>query len=428
MKRKNLTFLSLILIAILITFALCSCSGKNYGTLSGDFWYTSTDGKVTITKYIGKEKHLIVPESIENMPVISIGHTAFQNCSSLQSVTIPDSVEKIGAFAFDECINLEKVILEKGVKEIDTNVFYRCNKMQFNEYENGYYIGNDENPYMALVCMVNTEMEQVNIHSDTVIICGSAFDGCKAIHEIKIPEGVISIGSFAFSYCSLLEKIYIPASVEYIDSLTINMCHKLSEIIVAEENKKFKTIDGHLFSYDSLRLIKYAPTHEASAYRVPDGTVIIEDYAFDNAKNLTEIILPDSLEEIGDKAFLECENIKTITFGNNLKTIGSQAFGFCMSITEIILPDSVEIVSYSAFSYCEKLEKVVIGSGVVSIEDEAFDECDALKEVVFKDTKNWSTIGMYDLFPKKIDVSSPAENAKNLTGEYCSLHWNKNKN
>ena len=92
------------------------------------------------------------------------------------------------------------------------------------------------------------------------------------------------------------------------------------------------------------------------------------------------------------------------------------------------MPDSVEIVSYSAFSYCEKLEKVVIGSGVVSIEDGAFDGCDALKEVVFKDTKNWSTIGMYDLFPKKIDVSSPVKNAKNLTGEYCSLYWNKNKN
>ena len=426
MKRKNLFFSFSILIAVLISFALSSCAGKNYGNRFGDFWYTSTNGKVTITKYSGKEIHLIVPESIENMPVISIGHSAFEYCSSLQSVTIPSSVEKIGAFAFDECINLEKVTLEKGIKEIDTHVFYRCNKMKFNEYENGYYIGNDENPYMALVCMVNTEMEQVNIHSDTVIICGSAFDGCEEIREIKIPEGVLSIGSYAISYCPLLEKVYIPASVEYIDILPINMCHKLSEIIVAEENKKFKAIDGHLFSYDGLRLIKYAPAHEASAYRVPDGTVIIEDYAFDNTKNLTEIILPDSLEVIGDKAFLECENIKTITFGNNLKTIGSQAFGFCMSITEIILPDSVEIVSYSAFSYCEKLEKVVIGSGVVSIEEGAFDGCDALKEVVFKDTKNWSMIGMYDLFPKKIDVSNPVENAKNLTDEYCYLYWNKN--
>ena len=128
------------IITALIVFALCSCGGKNTESRFGDFLYTVADKKVTITGYIGSEVHLTVPESIKDMPVVAISDDAFANSSTLKTVAIPDSVERIGWHAFDECSNLEKVTLGKGIKEIDFSVFYRCNKLQYNEYENGCYI------------------------------------------------------------------------------------------------------------------------------------------------------------------------------------------------------------------------------------------------------------------------------------------------
>ena len=193
--------------------------------------------------------------------------------------------------------------------------------------------------------------------------------------------------------CSALEKVYMPASVEFINNSIFDYCDNLHEIIVADGNRSYKAVDGHLFSYDGSRLIKYATAQEKTSYRVPDGTVIIESDAFRNAKNLNEVIFPDSLEEIGHMAFIDCENIKTISFGNGLKTIDGAAFSSCKSITELILPDSVEKVSYSAFSYCESLEKVVIGNGAALVENGVFKGCTALKEVVFKDTAKWSKRG-----------------------------------
>ena len=100
MKRKSLIFLSLVIIMALSALALCSCSIKNLYSRFGDFRYTVSDEKVTITRYSGKETHLTVPESIKGMPVVAIANDAFEGCSTLMSVTIPDSVERIGFLAF----------------------------------------------------------------------------------------------------------------------------------------------------------------------------------------------------------------------------------------------------------------------------------------------------------------------------------------
>jgi hypothetical protein len=194
---------------------------------------------------------------------------------------------------------------------------------------------------------------------------------------------------------------------------------------VAEGNTAYKSVDGNLFSYDGTRLIKYAGGSEATAYTVPDGTVIIEGNAFESAKHLTEVILPDSVEEIGDHAFLHCEGLTALHFGKGLKIIGGQAFGFCKSLTEVTIPDHVEELSYSVFSGCEKLETVVIGSGVTRLGDEIFWGCYALREVVFKDPDGWKAGTMYTIIPKRMDLSDPEQNVEYLRDEFDFYQWKK---
>ena len=421
MKKKLFILLPVLLVTVLCVLALPSCGGhREYRR--GAYRYTVENGEATITEYVGTDANVTVPDTIGGKPVVAIGTDAFMDQHSLKSVTIPDSVIRIEFSAFFRCGALESVTLGEGIREIDALVFSHCDKLTYNEYENGSYLGSPENPYLALVRM-SPSVETAVFHPDTRIICGNAFEDCDKLDDLIIPEGILSIGGFALPS---LNTVSFPATMEHIDGLAFSDCRTPSEIIVAEGNTAYKSEDGNLFSYDGTRLIKYAGGKEDQTYTVPDGTVIIEGNAFESAKHLTEVTLPDSVEEIQHQAFLHCEGLKTLSLGNGLKIIGGAAFSYCKSLTEVTIPDSVEQVNYFTFSFCEKLERVVIGSGVTHLGDEVFYDCDALTEVVFRDPDGWRVSAMYSLTSKKVDLSDPEQNADYLTGEYCSYFWENN--
>ncbi len=420
MKKKLFILLPVVLITVLCVLALPSCGGyREYRW--GAYRYTVENGEATITEYVGSAADVIIPDTIGGKPVVAIGRDAFMDQHSLKSVTIPDSVIRIEFSAFFRCGNLESVTLGEGIREIDALVFSHCDKLTYNEYENGSYLGSPKNPYLALVRMAPS-VETAVFHPDTRVICGEAFEDCGKLKDLIIPEGILSIGGFALPS---LKTISFPATMEHIDGLAFSDCRTPSEITVAEGNTVYKSVDGNLFSYDGTRLIRYASGKEDQTYTVPDGTVIIEGNAFEYAKRLTEVTLPDSVEEIGDKAFLYCEGLKTLPLGKGLRIIGGQAFGYCRSLTEVTIPDHVEELSYSVFSGCEKLETVTIGSGVTWLGDEMFMSCYALREVVFKDPDGWKAGTMYTIFPKRMDLSDPERNVEYLRDEFDFYQWKK---
>ena len=423
--KKALSLLSFLLTIILCALCFSACMNGIREFRSGDYRYTVENDEVTITQYTGNDEEVVIPESIRGMPVIAIGSSAFHHCDNIKSVTIPDSVVRIGGLAFSKCYALEHVTLGRGIREIDFSPFSFCEKMIYNKYKNGYYVGNEENPYLALVSMASEDAETVTIHPDTVVVCGSAMKGCSSLRELFVPDAVVSIGSFAFSYCSSLETLYIPESVESIGHMAFEHCDSLLNIVVSDKSPHFKSVDGILFSHDGTRLIKYTAGQNVSSYSIPNGVLIIEDYAFENAKQLTEVVLSDSVEEIGHSAFIHCENLRNIQLGNSLKRIGGQAFGFCSSLTAITIPDSVEELSYSVFSYCANLESAVIGCGVIQLDKEIFKGCDALSEVTFCDSDGWEVKTEFSIRSEEIDLSDPRKNADYLTDEYCEYYWHK---
>ena len=423
--KKALSLLSFLLTITLCALCFSACMNEMREFRSGDYRYTVENDEVTITQYTGNDAEVTVPRSIKGMPVVAIDSTAFHHCDNMRSVTIPDSVVRIGGLAFSKCYALEHVTLGRGIREIDFSPFSFCEKMIYNKYKNGYYVGNEENPYLALVSMASEDAETVTIHPDTVVVCGSAMKGCSSLRELFVSDAVVSIGSFAFSYCSSLETLYIPESVESIGHMAFEHCDSLLNIVVSDKSPHFKSVDGSLFSHDGTRLIKYTAGQNVSSYSIPNGVLIIEDYAFENAKQLTEVVLSDSVEEIGHSAFIHCENLRDIQLGNSLKRIGGQAFGFCSSLTAITIPDSVEELSYSVFSYCDNLESAVIGCGVIRLDKEIFNDCDALSEVTFRDSDGWEVKAEFSIRSEEVDLSDPRKNADYLTDEYCEYYWHK---
>ena len=118
-------------------------------------------------------------------------------------------------------------------------------------------------------------------------------------------------------------------------------------------------------------------TYDGNVYPVTS----IGDYAFEECRNLTSVIIPNSVASIGYNAFYGCSSLTELTIPNSVASIGECAFKGCSSLTELTIPNSVASIAYDIFSGCSSLTSVVIPNSVISIGDYAFYECSSLTEL-----------------------------------------------
>lgn len=224
--------------------------------------------------FYGKDiTSVTIPDS-----VTSIGDEAFCNCGNLTSVIIPDSVTSIGRQAFSECGSLTNIAIPDSITYIGSEAFSGCKKLVYNEYDNGYYLGNESNPCLVFLKVKDNSITNFELNSGSKVIYGFAFNGCKSLTNIALPNGVTQIGSNAFGECDSLTSIAIPESVTYIGQGVFAGCSSLISITI------------------------------------PDGVTKIEYGTFSRCTSLTSVTLPDSVTSIGYIAFSSCESLKSITF------------------------------------------------------------------------------------------------------------------
>ncbi len=334
--------------------------------------------------------------------VTSIGSVAFYNCSSLTNVTIPDSVISIGVGVFKGCSSLVSITIPSSVTIIEDDAFGGCISLSYNEYDNAYYLGNSDNPYVVLIKAKSTDITSCTINEKTKFIHSSTFKGCGSLTSITIPSSVTSIGESAFFNCSSLTNVTIGNGVTRIEKNAFYNCSSLSEVTIPFS---VTSIGRGVFStcynlnyneYDNAKylgnnenpyvVLVEAKSESITSCTINENTKVICDSAFYECSNLTNITIPDSVTSIGDRAFYECSSLTSVSIGNSVTSIGSGVFYNCSRLSKVTIPDSATSIGNSAFYGCSSLTSVTIGNGITSMQNGLFGNCSRLSKVTIPDS------------------------------------------
>ncbi len=192
---------------------------------------------------------------------------------------------------------------------------------------------------------------------------------------------VTKIGSWAFEACKSLTSITIPDSVTSIGDRAFNGCNSLTNINVDINNDYYSSQDGILFNKRKTQLLRYPAGKTKTSYTIPNSVTSIGNCAFLGCENLKSITIHDSVTSIGDGAFYDCKSLTSIKIPGAVRSIGSSMFYGCSSLTGITIPDGVTNIAFWAFCNCENLTSITIPDSVTSISDSAFNGCNSLTNI-----------------------------------------------
>ena len=324
-------------------------------TYHGSFYYTYSN------EYAGV---VTIPASVTywgtTYSVTNIGKGAFQDCSGLTSVTIPNSVTSIGNNAFDGCSGLTSVRIPNNVTSIGSSAFSGC-----------------------------SGLTSVTIPNSVTSIGGFAFSGCCGLTSVTIPNSVTSIGFGAFRNCTSLATITIPNSVTSIGGSAFEGCSCLP----IENNIRYagsylvEAVNKTLSSYTIKSGTKWIGSSafqkcsNLNSITIPSSVKAIQSYAFNCCTGLTSVTIPSSVTSIGNSAFSYCTGLTSVTIPNSVTDIGDEAFRGCISLSSVTIPNSITTINAMTFAGCSGLTSVTIPNSVTSIGDWAFQGCSGLTSV-----------------------------------------------
>lgn len=259
--------------------------------------------------------------------ITSIGAYAFDGCSEVTMVTVPDSVTTIHSRGFANMTSLMSATLGKNLSQVgspgDSNVdsspFYHC-----------------------------TSLGEITFTGTTVPVkYGWPFTNVDMGPEITI---------------------YVPAESYRAYAVFLSYAVQHAKVTIKDVTEEFQIRDGVLEAYFG----------DDAEVTIPDTVTTIGYGAFNNNLNLTKVNLHDGVTKIEDYVFCGCANLSEINWSENLTHIGGWSFLHCVGLKEMILPDSVTEIGDYAFSGCSGLTSATFGSGLQSIGYCTFMNCTAL--------------------------------------------------
>lgn len=324
-----------------------------------EYEYTVTDGTVTLDKYLGNSQNVIIPSTINQIPVVKLNDNLF-NSSNILSIHISRNVKEIGNKTFALVNNLESITVDENnpFYTASDSVLYNKNLTILLKYPpfkiakhyqvpstvktiDAYAFNNVK--YLELISLPDglelikeyaffgSSLKEVTIPKTVSEISLSTFENCTNLHKVFFEEGSILqiIGMKAFAN-TVIKNITLPEMLISIGKHAFLNITTLENIYVNENNKAYVDDEGVLYSENFRQLLLYPMGRPNSSYQVNELTKIISDNSFYNVKNLESITLPRSLQKIDNLAFAHANKLKTIimmvTLEDDLIDIGTDVF------------------------------------------------------------------------------------------------------
>ena len=338
-----------------------------------------------------------IPAYLNGKAVTSIKEQAFYQNTRIEKIAFSDTIKTVGYESFAGCTKLKSLRMSSGIEDIGTSAFFDCPALEYNVYENISYLGNESNPYVALIttkdfmateCVINPNtrlisssafavsmISKVTIPQSVKYLCFSAFSDCYLLSSITFEgDGLVSIGEYSFALCSSLTKIELPNGLETIKEGAFKFTG-ISSLVLPST---VKSIGKESFmGCSSLRFITLS-----------DNLQMIGENVFDGINSNVSLNKKNAIGYIGSpsnpymlayrKVNATAQEAPTpFVIEEGTKFIHSRALNNC-DVTEVILPNSVVFIGSRAYNECGNLSKVVLGEGVLYIGASAFANCDDL--------------------------------------------------
>ena len=461
-----------------------------YNFKYGDLYYSTTSNSTVSVIWqkgysVDNYKGLIsatIPDAVTykgtTYMVTSISHRAFLNCTSLTSITIPNSVTSIGECAFDGCKGLTSITIPNGVTSIEGGVFNSCkgittvvwNAKFCNDFDydstpfssignqlTSFTIGDSVEHIPAYLCQKMENLISVSIGNSVTRIGNGAFSDCTGLTSVTIPNsvdsigdyafygctgltsviignGVTSIGNEAFYKCTGLTSITIPNSVRDIGEEAFYGCFRITSITIPNN---VKSIGRSAFCCSWLTSVVWNAKscadfgdNTSPFYDSPQYTYIsIDSFTFGDSvehipanlcygmRKITSITIPNSVKSIGSGAFNGCASLTSMTIPDGVMSIEEKTFYGCTGLTSVTIPNSVTRIGSGAFSDCSGLTSITIPDSVTSIEEETFYGCTGLTSLTIPN--NVKSIGKGTFYNCWNLTSITIPNGVTNIGEYA---------
>lgn len=245
------------------------------------------------------------------------------------------------------------------------------------------YVGAGVAPWLHIDMENPPAIKTAIIRSGVTSIGADAFDFCRDLSSVTIPNTITRIGNTAFRYCASLTCVIIPNSVTSIDYDAFKFCSNLDTLYIPRSVKYIgydafygtKWLAKHTAEFLYINNILYKYQGTASSVKIKNGITAICGGAFGLCKDLTSVEIPNTVKIIGDFAFYQCKSLTSVAIPNSVTYIGKNAFSECANLKSVVLPDSITSIEPYTFWMCKNLETINIPRKVSSIGYKSFSLC-----------------------------------------------------
>ena len=285
----------------------------------------------------------------------SVGNSAFEGCTGLTEVNIPNSVVYMGMRGFANCTGITSVTIPEAVSTLADDVFTGCpiTSVTWNAINCGR--GGGWDPTLITELTIGDKVQQIPM---------SFMHGAQ-ISSVEFPITVKNIGPWSFQDCKNLTTVTIPDSVTNIGFYAFMGCTNLTTLywnaIHCEDRGgmyTFYVTDAYVGDKVEYIPKDFIRSSKVQTIDLPNTVKVIGANAFSSCNRLKDIHMPENLEIIGESAFSGCDSLAVIDIPNTVTWIGDYAFYFMKSLTSATLPPRVEYVGEAAYMGNRRLTTV----------------------------------------------------------------------